>query len=75
MPWVDELKVQVEVAELPDVKETLVGTHDPDKPVDGLTDSERATLPVKPPRLVRARVEVPLEPAWKPTIVGLAEIV
>ncbi len=66
--------MQLEVAELPDVKETLVGLHDTVKPAEGATVAERPTLPVKPPRLVRVSVEVPLEPDWKPTVDGLAEI-
>ncbi len=74
MPRVEELKVQVEVAELPDVKETLGGLHDTVRPVDGVTDAKRPTLPLKPPRLVRVSVDVPLEPDWKPTEDGLAEI-
>ena len=74
MPWVEELKVQVEVEEVPEFRETLAGLHDTVKPVVGVADAERATLPVKPPRLVRVSVEVPLEPDWKPTVDGLAEI-
>ncbi len=74
MLWVEELKMQVEVAELPDVKETLAGLHDTVRPVEGVTDAERPTLPVKPPRLVRVSVEVPFEPDWKPTVDGFAEI-
>ena len=66
--------MHVEVAEPPDVRETLVGLQDTDKPVEGMTDSERATLPVKPPMLATLTVEVPLEPAWKPTVAGFAEI-
>ncbi len=73
MPRVEELKVHVEVAELPEVSERLVGLHDTDRPVEGVTDAESPTLPVKPPRLVRVSVEVPLEPDWKPTVDGLAE--
>ncbi len=75
MPWVDEVNVQVEVAEPPDVKETLVGLQDKFRPVDGVTDEARLTLPAKPPRLVRVIVDVPLEPDWKPTVDGLAETV
>ncbi len=65
--------MQVEVAECPEVKETLLGVHDTVRPVDGLTDSERLTLPANPPRLARVIVDVPLEPDWKPTAAGLAD--
>ncbi len=73
VPWVDELKVQVEVAEPPDVRETLLGVQDAERPVDGFAVSERATLPAKPPRLINVTVDVPFEPDWKPTVDGLAE--
>ena len=74
MFWVDEVNVQVELAELPDARETLVGLQDTVRPVDGVTDSVRSTLPEKFPELVRLIVEETLEPDWKPTMEGLAAI-
>ncbi len=35
-------------------------------------DAVRATVPVKPPRLARLIVEVPVEPKVKLTVAGLA---
>ena len=69
----DELKVQFELEEPPADNETLVGEHDTDRPDAGLTDSVRDTFPVKPPRLVRLIVDVPLLPVRKPTVAGFAE--
>lgn len=66
--------MQFELADPPELKATLVGEQTTDSPVDGLTDSERETLPVKPPRLVRATVDEPLLPDWNPTIDGFAVI-
>ncbi len=74
MPWVDELNVQLTLPDPPDVKRTLVGVHDADKPDDGLTDSERVTLPAKPPRLMSVTVEDPVLPDWKPTVAGFGMI-
>jgi len=54
--------VQVELAELPDERETVVGLHETVRPVDGVTDSVRFTLPEKFPMLVRLRVDEALEP-------------
>jgi len=70
--WVDEVNMQVELAELPDDRETLVGLHETSRPVDGMTDSARFTLPEKFPRLVMLMVDEALEPDWKPTVDGLA---
>ena len=67
--------MQVEVPELPDVKETLAGLHDTVRPVEGATDCARLTLPEKLPKLVRLIVDEALEPDWKPTVDGLAEMV
>jgi len=69
---VDEVSVQVEFAELPDERETLVGLQDTVSPVDGVTVSVRFTLPEKFPKLVRLMVDEALEPDWKPTVDGLA---
>lgn len=74
VPWVDEVNVQVEVEEPPEVKETLVGPQETVRPVEGVTDCEMATVPEKPPRLARVIVDEALEPDWKPTVDGLAEI-
>ena len=62
MFWFDEVNVQVELAELPDERKTLVGSHETVRPVDGVTDSARFTLPEKFPKLVRLMVDVALEP-------------
>jgi hypothetical protein len=70
--WVDEVNVQVELAELPDERETLVGLHETVRPVEGMTDSVRFTLPEKFPTLARLIVDEALEPDWKPTVDGLA---
>ena len=72
VPRVEELKVHVEEADPPDVKETTEGLQDALRPVDGLIDCERLTLPANPPRLVNVTVEVPLDPVGKFTVVGLA---
>ena len=72
MLGVDEVSVQVELAELPDERRTLVGLHETVKPVEGVTDSVRFTLPEKFPRLVRLMVDEALEPDWKLTVDGLA---
>lgn len=72
MFWVDEVNVQVELAELPDERKTLVGLQDTVSPVDGVTVSVRFTLPEKFPKLVRWMVDEALEPDWKPTVDGLA---
>ena len=75
MFWVDEANVQVELAELPDERKTLAGSHETVRPVDGVTDSVRFTLPEKFPELVRVMVDEALEPDWKLTVDGLAAIV
>jgi hypothetical protein len=69
---VEEVNVHVELAELPDESRTLVGLHETVRPVEGLTDSARFTLPEKFPKLVRLMVDDPLEPARKLTMDGLA---
>ena len=71
MLGVDEVIVQVELAEFPDERNTLVGLHETVRPV-GVTDSVRFTLPEKFPRLVRLIVDEALEPDWKLTVDGLA---
>ncbi len=72
MLGVDEVIVQVELAELPDETKTLAGLQDTVRPVDGVTDSVRFTLPEKFPRPVRLMVDEALEPDWKLTVDGLA---
>ena len=64
--------MHVELEEPPDGRETTSGEHDTESPEDGVVDSERVTLPVKPPRLVRAIVEDAFMPDWKPRVPGLA---
>ena len=66
--------MQVELAEFPDERNTLVGLHETVRPV-GVTDSVRFTLPEKFPRLVRLIVDEALELDWKPTVEGFAAIV
>ncbi len=73
MFWVDEVKRHMELAEPPEEIETVPGLHETVKPVEGVTDSVRLTLPEKPPRLVRLTVDEALEPAGKPTVDGLAD--
>jgi len=68
---VDELKVQFESADPPDVSETPDGEHATVKPVAGVTDFVSDALPAKPPRLVRETVEDPLPPDWNATFAGL----
>jgi hypothetical protein len=68
---VDELNVQSELVDPPDVSETTDGEHVMLRPDAGLTDSVRDTLPAKPPRLVREIVEDPLPPDWNATVAGL----
>jgi len=69
---VDEVSVQVELAELPDERKTLAGLQDTVRPVVGVTDSARSTLPEKFPRLVRLMIDEALEPDSKLTVDGLA---
>jgi hypothetical protein len=71
---VEEVNVHVELAEFPDESRTLVGLHETVRPVDGLTDSARFTLPEKFPKLVRLMVDDPLDPDRKLTVDGLAKM-
>ncbi len=68
------MNVQIEVEEPPEIKGMLAGLQKTVRPVEGVTDCERATVPEKPPRLARVIVDELLEPDWKPTVDGLAEI-
>ena len=65
--------MQVELAELPGGRKTLVGLHETVSPVEGVTDSVKLTLPEKPARLVRLMLNDALEPDGKPNVDGLAE--
>jgi hypothetical protein len=67
--------MQVALAELPDERETPVGLHETVRPVEGVTDSAKLTLPEKPPKLARLMVDEALELDVKPTVGGLAETV
>jgi len=67
-----ELTVSVEMLVPPLVKVTLVGLRDGVRPV-GETVAERETVPLKLLRLVIETEEVPGEPAWTVTLVGLAD--
>lgn len=72
MPVVDELKLQVDMAEIPEVKVTLVGVHEPVRPLRGVTVVDRVRDPVNPFRLVSVTVDAPDDPAGNVTIDGLA---
>ena len=58
MPPIDELTVRVDVPKPFDVRVTLAGFIEADRP-DGDTVVVNATFPVKPPRLWAVMVEVP----------------
>ncbi len=70
----DEVKVQFELEDPPEVRAMLVGVQETDSPDDGVVDSERDTLPAKPPRLVSVKVDEALLPDWKPSVDGFAVI-
>ncbi len=53
--------MRVELAVLPDERLTLVGLREAVGPA-GETVEERATVPVKPPTLVKMMLDVPDEP-------------
>ncbi len=72
MFWVGEAKLQKELAEPPDERVTFAGLHETLKPLEGVTDSARLTLPEKFPRLVRSMVDEALDPTGKVTVGGLA---
>ncbi len=73
MPLVEELKLQLELAELPELTARLVGLQATLRPVDGLTEVDRVIVPLNPLRLVSVTVEVPDEPAGNVTVEGLAD--
>ena len=62
------------MAEPADATETLLGLHDTVRPVVGLTEDVSPTVPENPPWLVAVIVDDPLDPSWKVTVVGLADI-
>ena len=70
VPTVDELKVHVEDPDPPEESVMLDGAHAVETPLGD--DAERATVPTKPLRLVRLRLEVAVEPVLKVIVVGLA---
>jgi len=72
--WVDEAKLQKELAEPPDERVTFAGLHETLKPLEGVADSARLTMPEKFPRLVRLMVDETLEPTGKVTVGGFAAI-
>ncbi len=72
MFWVDDVKMQRELAEPSDERVTFDGLHETLKPLEGVTDSARLTLPEKFPRLVRLMVDEALDPTGKVTVGGLA---
>ncbi len=61
----------MEVPDPPEDRATFEGLSDAVRPLDE-TVAVNATVPVKPPRLARLRVEVAVEPDAKMTAVGLA---
>ncbi len=71
---VEELKLQVDVEDPPEVGVKLVGVHDAVRPVEGVTDFDNVNEPVKPLRLVRVTVDAPDEPIGNVTVDGLAVI-
>ncbi len=71
MPVVEELKLQLELADAPEARVTLVGVHETVRPVDGVTDRDTVKVPAKPLRLVIVAVDVPVEPTGNVTFVGL----
>ncbi len=62
VPAVEELKLTVAEPDPPEVRVTLAGVMDEVRP-DGEDVEESETVPEKPPRLVSAIFEVPVEPA------------
>ena len=73
MPPVEALNEHVELAEPADGTERLVGLHDAESPVEGLTEMESATWPENPPKLEAVIVDEPLEPNWNETLDGFGE--
>ncbi len=66
-----ELRVRVELPDTPEDRATFEELSDAVRPLDD-TVAVSATVPVKPPRLARLRVEVAVEPDVNVTVVGLA---
>jgi len=64
VPGVEELKMHVELDELPDARVTL-DPHDALRPVGGVTVAVIVIVPEYPPRLVKVIAELPLEPDEK----------
>jgi len=71
VPGVEELKMHVELDELPDARVTL-DPHDALRPMDGVTVVVIVILPEYPPRLVKVNVELPFKPDEKPSEAGFA---
>ncbi len=69
---VEELKLQFDVADPPEVNVKLVGVQEAVRPVEGVTVLDRVSDPVKPFRLVSVTVDAPDEPTGKVTVEGLA---
>jgi hypothetical protein len=61
-----------ERVDVPEPVEMLDGLTEQDRPVDGLAERARVTVPPKPLIGVTVIVEVPVEPAETVTLVGLA---
>ena len=72
---IEELKLQVEIAEPPDGTSTLEGAQDDDNPLEGLTELEIVRLPLNPEMLESVTLDWPDEPVEKMTVLGLDVIV
>ncbi len=73
MPVLEELKLQLDVAEPPEVSTALVGLQVTLRPVDGLTELVSVRVPLNPLRLARVIVDAPDEPVGNVTVEGLAD--
>jgi hypothetical protein len=69
---VEELRLQFEVPDDPEVSEKLVGEHVAVNPVAGEMVLDTVRVPVKPFRLVSVIADAPVEPTWNVTTVGFA---
>ncbi len=75
VPRAGRLNVQAELAVPPAERVMGFGVHDNKRPVEGVAEAPRVTLPEKPPRLVSVTVELAVEPTRIFKAVGLAAMV
>ena len=75
MPVIEELKLQVEIAEPPDGTSTFDGAHELVSPLEGLTELEMVRLPLNPEMLERVTLDWPDEPVENMTVLGFDVIV